>query len=236
MPEIGKHLPARRANVDFFARDAQCPHQLQGVLVGRSARGEARHGVGENIGAGEIEPIHRPCRDDQRLRRIKSAGDADHRLVESGRVQTLHQPVHLDVVDLAAAFVPACRIRRDIGKAVDAPLEGHVARRHLELEGDAAHGSDAVAVKRGAVVEARHAHAVLAQTLQIDIGGDYLRTVQEALRLGETLAILVDQTLSVPGEVGRGLTKASRRIDIGGDALGRLARTEHAAGSRPCQW
>ena len=110
---------------------------------------------------------------------------------------------------------------------MDAALERHLARRHLEAEGDPAHGSDALAVKRGAIVEARHAHAVLAQTLQIDIGGDHC-AVGEALRLGETLAILIDQTLPVPGEVGRRFAEAGGRIDIGRDAFGRLAGTEHA--------
>ena len=158
---------------------------------------------------------------------IKPAGDTDDCAFESGRVQTLHQAVYLDVINFAAALVPTYLVRWNIGKAVDAPLKGDLTRRHLELERDAAHGGDALTVKRGTVIEARHPHAVLAQALQIDISDDQLRAICEALCLGETLTVFVDQALPVPGEVGGGFPKASRRIDIGGDALARLARAEH---------
>ena len=129
----------------------------------------------------------------------------------------------MDVVDLAAALVPAWRIHRHVRKPADAPPESDLSIRDLEVERDVPHGGDAIAMQGGAVIEARHPHTILAQTLQIEIGAGVLRVIGKALGLGEHLAVLVDQTLSIPGEIGCRLPEAGSGIDIGRDALGRLA-------------
>ena len=83
-------------------------------------------------------------------------------------------------------------------------------------------------MKCSAIVEACHAHTILAKTLKIEIGGDALGARGEALGLGEMLAILVDQALAVPSKIGGGFAEARRSVDISGNAFGRLARAEHA--------
>ena len=77
-------------------------------------------------------------------------------------------------------------------------------------------------MKCSAIVEACHAHTILAKTLKIEIGGDALGARGEALGLGEMLAILVDQALAVPSKIGGALLAllveqtdafANRRLD-----------------------
>ncbi len=81
----------------------------------------------------------------------------------------------------------------------------------------------------GVVAEARHARALLPQAVEIEVGGDESRLLREADGLGEAFAVFVDQCVAVPGEVGRGFTRARRGVEASGDALRRMRRAEQAA-------
>jgi len=129
----------------------------------------------------------------------------------------------LNVVDLVAPFVPVRRVRWDIGEPVNGPLQGNLPFRDLELERNVPHGGDAIVMKACTVVEARHAHTVLAQALQIDIGDSHLRVREKPVRLGEKLPVLVNHAVPVPGEIRGGLAEACCRVDISRKAFGRLA-------------
>ncbi len=98
-------------------------HQAEGVAVGFLGRGKAGHRVGQDMGAGQLQQIHRPGGDDQGVRGVEPAGDADDDLVDSRGFQTLGQSLNLDVVGLVAALIPLGGVRRDVGKAGVFPVE-----------------------------------------------------------------------------------------------------------------
>jgi hypothetical protein len=140
--------------------------------------------------------------------------------------QPLQQRLHLDVVDLVAALVAARRVGRHVREALDDTLERQrLACRQHQLEADAAeHG--AIRMTRHRRAEAGLAHPLAREPLEVDVGGDEVRAVREALGLGEQLAVLVGQRLAVPGEVGRRFSEPGRRVQVRRDAARRLRRDE----------
>ncbi len=101
-------------------------------------------------------------------------------------------------------------------------------RGSLERKLDAPPGIQASPVVAGVVGEAGHPQAVGGKTSEVDVGHEELRLRGEALRLGEEVAVLVDQRVAVPCEVGGRLPGARRRIDVGGNAPGRLGGAEQS--------
>jgi hypothetical protein len=79
------------------------------------------------------------------------------------------------------------------------------------------------------VVERVRAHPVLHEAVEVDVRGDHLRVAGEALRLGQQLAVLADDRVAVPGEVGGGLARAGGGVEVAGDALAGLRLAEFAA-------
>jgi len=82
----------------------------------------------------------------------------------------------------------------------------------------------------GTVAPRADAHALLLQALEIEIGGDDLRILREALGFRQRLAELEHRGLAVPGKIGGGFARAGGRIKIRGDAARRL----RAAQQTPC--
>ncbi len=199
--DVLQHLLRGGADVDLGGGDAERAHQGMRVAAGPLAGGEAGHRIGEDVLPRQVEPVHRLCGDDECLRRVETARDADHDLLDPGRGQPLHEPVHLDVVGLEAALVAHERIGRDERESLDSPAERDVALERSQLEADAAEGASALGVIGRGVTEAGHSHAVLRQPLEVHVGDDELLLVREAPALGEQLAVLVDQGVTVPGEV-----------------------------------
>jgi len=52
---------------------------------------------------------------------------------------------------------------------------------------------------------------------EVDVGDDQLLLLGEPLRLGQQVAVLVDQRLPVPGEIGRRLAHTGGGVQIAGD-------------------
>ena len=119
MADIAEHLVGGGADIDLGAGDAECLYQAPGVRLRLGARREAGQRIGEHIAARQAEPVHHPRRDDQRLRRIEPARDADHQLLEAGRGEPLRQPLDLDVVGLVAIIGEHRRIGRHEREALD---------------------------------------------------------------------------------------------------------------------
>ena len=133
--DILEHLHAARPDVDLVRFHAQRLHQAEGVAVGLFGCGKTGHRIGQDMGAGQIQEVHRPGGDDQGMRGVEPAGDADDDLVDPGGFQPLGQSLNLDIVGLVAALVPLGGIRRDVGKAgvfpveEEAPLDGFRLQR-----------------------------------------------------------------------------------------------------------
>ena len=105
-------------------------------------------------------------------------GDADHHLLDPGRQQPRLQPADLDVVDLRAALVAAGRVGRDVGEALDPPLQRELVRRQAEVELDPPHAGQALAQVMDRVAVAGRAHPIGQQPVQVDVGDDQLLLVR----------------------------------------------------------
>ncbi len=113
-----------------------------------------------------------------------------------------HQPLHLNVESLVAVRIEECRVRGQEGIAVDGASQGHFhVERRIEREGDAPEGALGAMVI-GTVAEGTDTHALLAQTIEVDIGRDHLGPVREALGFRQELAILEHRDMAVPSEIG----------------------------------
>ena len=77
-------------------------------------------------------------------------------------------------------------------------------------EADPAETLFGMAGKGGGVVERPEAQPLLPDPLDIDIGDGQRRLAQEAVGLGDRLAQFVDQSLTVPGQVGRAFADSAR--------------------------
>ena len=97
-----EHLPGRRADVDLLEGHPQGLGEPGGVALGGLTRREPRQREGQDVAARTVEPVHRLGRDDQRVGRVQSAGDADDDLGLTDRAQPLLEPGDLDVVGLEA--------------------------------------------------------------------------------------------------------------------------------------
>ena len=70
--------------------------------------------------------------------------------------------------------------------------------------------------------EARLAHPVLGETVEIDIGPDDLGAVRKSLRFREEVAVFIDHGVTVPGQIRRRFPRPCRGVEVGGDAAGGL--------------
>ena len=175
----------------------------------------------------QAEQVHRAGADEQRLGRIETAGDAEHDLLDAGRREPLHERRDLDAVDLGTALVTGRRIGWHVGKAVDAAAQR--ARRHVvdrQVEQDRPEACKQRLVPRHRLAEGVLPHPLARDALEVDISGEQVRAVDEALRLREQLSALVDQRLAIPGEIGARLADAGRGVEIGRLATRRLLGDE----------
>ena len=72
-------------------------------------------------------------------------------------------------------------------------------------------------------------HPLLRQPLEIDFRAHHLRLILEALGLGDDIAVLGDQRVPVPREVGGRFADARRRVRVRREASRGLARDQRAA-------
>ena len=179
--------------------------------------------------ARKAEPFECLGGDDQGVRGIEAAGDADHDLPDPDRLQPLRKPCHLDVVGLVAIEREPGRVGRDEGEALHLPLEPHIRHRRVEPERDAAERLARRKVPPAVVVEGAHPRPLLAQEVEIDVGERRPAARRKAFGLGEQHAVLENLGLAVPGEVGRRLPCPGSRIEIGGQAAGGLGLAKKPA-------
>ncbi len=150
-------------------------------------------------------------------------GDADHHLARANRAQSLHQPLHLDLVDLVAALVPRGGVGRHVRETVVAARKRQ-ARIGRQRQGEA-HGTvlrERLAVQCGGLAEGIGAHAVLHDAVEVEVPQRDLRAVGVALGLGNARAVLVDHAVPVPCELCGRLAEARADVKIAGDAARRL--------------
>ena len=118
MAEVAQHLHATRPDIDLLGADVECLHEGMRILQRDIARGETGHRVAEDGLARQAEAVHRLRRHDERMRRIKPAGNTDHDMLNTCAEHSLHQRMHLNIVGLVAPLVARGRIARDIGETL----------------------------------------------------------------------------------------------------------------------
>ena len=99
---ILQHLACGGTDVDLGRLDPESAHQLPGIALRRLASGEAGHRVAEDGRARQAELVADLGRDDERMRRVEPARDADHHVVAARRLEAAAQPLDLDVERLVA--------------------------------------------------------------------------------------------------------------------------------------
>jgi len=191
------------------------------------ARREARHHHRQNVGARTLQQFHRADTDEQRLRRIESARDADHGRLALRELEPRRESLHLDVDDLAAARVA----RRGIGgyvreALVDAIEEQALLGRQVDVDLDRTKSRVRIALLLGALSERRLPRTLLCEAVEIDVRGDELRLRLKAPRFGEQRAVLEDHAIAVPREIGRRFAHARRAVRVGRETARRLIADE----------
>ena len=83
-----------------------------------------------------------------------------------------------------------------------------------------------------AVDVAGHPHAIGDEPVEVDVGFDQRPVAAESLGLGEDVAVLRDQRVAVPREIGRRLVRARAGVDVRGDRPGGVRRAELLAIAR----
>ena len=222
--DILEHLHAAWPDVDLVHLHPERLHQAEGVVMGLVGCRETGHRIGQHVGAGQLQPVHRPGGDDQCMGGVESPGDADHDLVDSRGLQTLGEPLNLDVVGLIAALIPLGGVRRDVGETGVFAVEEQAFAAGIQIHFDPAEPQQGLTVGEGVPAETGLPHPILGKAVQIEVGEDHPGAVHESLRFGEKVAVFTDHGVAVPGQVRRRFPGAGRGVKIGGDAPGGLVR------------
>ena len=135
MAYVLEHLHAAGPDIDLVGGAAYCCGEPPCLIEGAGACGESRHDAGVYVRSGKVHHVHCPGADDEGLGRVEAARDADDHMPGTRRSEPLHQPLHLDLVDLPAPLVLPLRIGGDKGEPLVRPLEeqpspgGHIPRQ-----------------------------------------------------------------------------------------------------------
>ena len=234
---LGEHLGGGGPDVELLEGAAQADGEVLGVAACAGARGEAGHGDGVDVRAGPAQAVHGAGGDDEGVGGVQAAADTDDDLGVADGPQALDEGGHLDVVGLVAVLGEAGRIVGHEGEAVHTAAQTDVRARSRQLgdtDPDAPEGrrvgegggrgrgtGDRGAQGAAVVGEGPLAQALGAQALDVDVDDGGARPVGEALGGGEQLAVLVDEGLPVPGQVGGGLALSGGGVDVGGQPPGR---------------
>ena len=213
--EVGEQLLRGGPDVDLLEGDAERLAQPGRVALGGLAGREARQREREDVAARSVHPVHRLGRDDQRVRRVEAAGDADDDLRLPDRAEALLEAGDLDVVGLVAVQRQAGRVVGDEREPVDLAAQPDVARGRVERELDLVEVAGLHSCLVAVVVEGALPQALLADPVEVDVHDGAPRSVGEALALAEQVAALVDHRLAVPGQVGARLPLAAGGVEVG---------------------
>ena len=232
MAHLGEHLGGGGPDVELLEGAAQADGEVLGVAARAGARGEAGHGDGVDVGAGPTQAVHGAGGHDEGVGGVQAAADADDDLGVADGPQALDEGGHLDVVGLVAVLGESGRVVGHEGEAVHAAAQADVRARGGQVGGadpDAPEGrrigegggrgrgaGNRGAQGAGVVGEGPLAQALGAQALDVDVDDGGARPVGEALGGAEQLAVLVDEGLTVPGQVRGGLALPGGGVDVGG--------------------
>ena len=175
------------------------------------------------------EPVHRAGGDDQGMGGVQPAGHADHDLGLSDRPKPLFKTGHLNVVGLVAVLGEARRVGRYERKAGQRPSQTEVAVGGFEVEGHRPVLAGALGVGAAVVVEGALPEPVLHQRSEVEIGDRGPWSLREPLRRCQQRSVVVDQRLTVPGQVSGGFALTRGRVDVAGQQPGRTGRAEQLA-------
>ena len=229
MTDVAQHLHRGRRHVGLGRRDAERLHQRPGIGLRAVGRGEGRQRPGQDIRARQAERVEGMGGHQQRLGGIEPARDANDDLLDPRRLQPLAQAIGLDVVGLVAKLREARVVIRHEGEARHGPHQAEIGLAlRRQGEGNLPEGTRR-AVQVGRVAEGLRPEPLLLQPLEVEIGQDRRRVARETRGFGEQHAILVDHRLAVPGEVGAGLARPGRRVEIGRDAARRMHLAKRVA-------
>ena len=137
------------------------------------------------------------------MRRVEAARHADAQPADVGRLQALHQPLHLDAIGLEAVLIESRGVARDEGEPLDSPAQADVSGGRLEVEDHAPEAIFGPALCDCSLVERAGSHTLELQPFDIDVGEGHLRLKREALGLSQQGPQLVDAGLPIPCEVSR---------------------------------
>ncbi len=110
MADVSEVLQDRFSYRDLADRDTVALHQSQRVLVRVIRRAEARHRHRDDIRHRQTEQLIRLGYDEQSQRGIKSARDADDRILAVRVAHALGETLRLDLIDFAAVIGQLLRI------------------------------------------------------------------------------------------------------------------------------
>ncbi len=173
---------------------------------------------------------------------VEPAGDSDHELLDAGRLEPGLKAGDLYPVDLVAALVAGTTIGGDVGEARDCATQANRAGcrgcvcgrarwralRSQQAHADAAHLRQTLALVVDRVSPGARLGAVGDEPIEVDVGGDQAVVLRVALGLSELIAVLIDQRLTVPGEVGSRLARPGGRVYVGAQRARRMAGAELA--------
>ena len=132
-------------------------------------------------------------------------------------LEPFDQPLDLNIVGFIAAAIAHGGIRGYIREAIVFPFaEQSVHRGQCDREADGAELPQFFTVALHALGEAGLSHALLGETLQVQVGRDQLRGVREPFGLRDQGAVLVHHRLTIPGQICCGLSGSRGGVEIGG--------------------
>ena len=213
--EIGQHALGRRADINLAPGDTHGICQRDGLFMRRLAGGKSGQGIGKNIRARQAQPVEGTRGNDEGLRGIQPARNADDSALYAAGAQALNQCLALDGPGLEAILVQTFLVCRHEGEAPDGALQRQcLIQRRSKREANLPPACQALARIAGRVPEGGKAQAVLNDPLHIDLGHEAC-IIPKARAACDSLAQLAGNCLPVPGEVRRALATAGGGEDIG---------------------
>ncbi len=155
MIDLFEHQLGGGPDVDGLERHAERGGQTGRVVLGALTRGETGHRERQDVVARPPPlAVHRPGGDDQRVRRVQSAGQPpQHHLRIVQHAQALLETGHLDVVGLVAVLLQPLHIGGHERETLHLPQQADVTVGRIEAELDAAEGGLVDLVVAAVVVE-----------------------------------------------------------------------------------
>ena len=232
VPDVGEVLLHCGNDGNFLRGNAEPLHQIERVPARARRRSRPGQRVSANARGIEPEPRERLFRDENRERRIQTAGNAEHDVFRLCVLQPAHQPRDLDFESFAAAFALELRLGGNERSAGNFPgnlrVEFRVRRRQREM--NAPKRRRLSARSRGEKLRVRP--PPVREQAGVRLRENQRAFARKLFRRGEHFPVLRDKALARVNDVRRRLARSRARVDVGGDAARRLRFDERAAETR----